>query len=195
MMMKPPTHKSQPPGRDSGQDEISAFYQRHYPQLRTHACGLGCDPHTAEDAVQDVFLRLLQHDRLRLLATLPGHHQQASLRLRLRCQLFNHRRDEQRIKRGGNVRFTPLFPHDGYSLKIEDERAPIPGHEPRLCEQSLRAALLRLQQELSPVVWRRVCPMLEGEEHRPHHGARTAATRVALHRARQRLRELLETDG
>lgn len=188
-------HDSRPTGDVSGEAEISAFYLRHYPQLRLHAHGLGCDPHTAEDAVQDVFLRLLQHDQLRMLATLPGQHQQASLRLRLRCQLFNHRRDEHRIKRGGNACFTPLLTHDDCSLEIEDERTPIPGHEPRLCEQSLRAALLHLQQELSPVAWRRVCPMLEGDEHRPHHSARTAATRVALHRARRRLRELLETDG
>lgn len=190
-MMTPQPHESQPTYRDSCHDEISAFYLRHYPQLRRHAHGLGCDPHTAEDAVQDVFLRLLQHDRLRMLATLPGQHQQASLRLRLRCHLVNRWRDARRLRRGGHHPFVPLLQPDGTALEIADERAPIPGSSPRLSEQSLHNALQILRQELQPHTWQRVRPFLDADETPSSHSPQSSATRVALHRARQRLRELL----
>lgn len=191
MTMTPPTHESQPIGRDSGQDEISAFYQRHYPQLRTHACGLGCDPHTAEDAVQDVFLRLLRHGRLHSLSTLSSQFQQASLRLRLRCQLINRWRDNRRLRRGGPCSLMPLLQPDGTALEIADERATIPGTSPRLSEQSLHNAMQILRQELKPITWQRVRPLLEDDEP-DSHPPQSPATRVALHRARQRLRELLD---
>lgn len=185
-------HDSRRTGDVSGEAEISAFYLRHYPQLRMHAHGLGCDPHTAEDAVQDVFLRLLQHDRLRMLATLPGQHQQASLRLRLRCHLVNRWRDARRLRRGGHRHFVPLIQQDGNVLEITDERTPTPGSTPRLCEQSLHDALQRLRHELQPGAWQRVRPFLDGDETPGPHPPQSSATRVALHRARQRLRELID---
>lgn len=191
-MMTPQMHDTPPAGDVSGEAEISALYLRHYPQLRMHAHGLGCDPHTAEDAVQDVFLRLLKHDRLRVLATLPGQHQQASLRLRLRCQLINRWRDARRLRRGGNRCFVPLIQQDGYVLEVADERASTPGSTPRLCERSLHDALQRLRQELQPRTWQRVGPFLDGEEATGSLPPQSSATRVALHRARQRLRELLD---
>lgn len=185
-MTTPPTPQSQPTGRDSGQDEISAFYQRHYPQLRTHACGLGCDPHSAEDAVQDLFLRLLRHGRLHSLTTLSSQY----LRLRLRCQLMNRWRDSHRLRRGGTCTFIPLLQPDGTALEIADERAPIPGSSPRLSEQSLHNALQILRQELKPITWQRVGPILEDDQPATPQPP-SPATRVALHRARKRLRELL----
>lgn len=185
-MMTPSKSQSQPPARDSGQDEISAFYQRHYPLLRTHACRLGCDPHTAEDAVQDVFLRLLRHGRLHSLTTLSSQY----LRLRLRCQLMNHWRDSRRLRRGGPCSLIPLHQPDGTALDIADERAPIPGCSPRLSEQSLCSALHILRQELKPIIWQRVGPLLEDDPHAAPQPP-SPATRVALHRARKRLRELL----
>lgn len=190
-MMSPHLPKSQPASRDSSQDEISAFYLRHYPQLRTHACGLGCDPHTAEDAVQDLFLRLLRHGRLHSLTALASQYQQASLRLRLRCQLMNRWRDSRRLRRGGPCTFIPLFQPDKTAPDIVDERAPIPGCSPRLSEQSLHSALQILRQELNPIIWQRVRPLLEDDETPATRPPHCAATRVALHRARRRLRELL----
>lgn len=191
-MMTTQPHKSQPPGRDSGQDEISAFYRQHYPQLRTHACCLGCDPHTAEDAVQDMFLRLLRHDRLHSLTTLSSQFQQASLRLRLRCQLMNRWRDSHRLRRGGPRSFIPFLQPDGTALEIADDRAPIPGSPPRLSEQNLHDALQLLRQELKPITWQRVGPFLEADAPPGLHPPKSSATRVALHRARQRLRELMD---
>ena len=185
-MKSPPTPQSQPPGRDSRQDEISAFYQRHYPQLRTHACGLGCDPNTAEDAVQDLFLRLLRTGRLHSLTTLSSQY----LRLRLRCQLMNRWRDSHRQRRGGTCTFIPLLQPDGTTLDIADERSPIPGNPPRLSEQSLHSALQTLRQELKSITWQRISPILEDDQPSAPQPP-SPATRVALHRARKRLRELL----
>lgn len=184
--MTPSTPESQPTSRDSSEAEISAFYQQQYPQLRTHACRLGCDPHTAEDAVQDVFLRLLRHGRLHSITTLSSQY----LRLRLRCQLMNHWRDSHRLRRGGPHSLIPLHQPDGTALEIPDERAPIPGNSPCLSEQSLHIALQTLRQELKPIIWQRVGPVLEDEPERASQPT-TPATRVALHRARKRLRELL----
>lgn len=191
-MMTPQMHHSRSTGDVSGEAEISAFYLRHYPQLRMHAHGLGCDPHTAEDAVQDVFLRLLRHDRLHSLMTLSGQHQQASLRLRLRCHLVNRWRDARRLRRGGHRHFVPLIQQDGSTLEIADEQAPTPGSTPRLCERSLHDALQRLRQELQPGTWQRVCPYLDGDGTTGSLPPQSPAIRVALHRARQRLRELLD---
>jgi DNA-directed RNA polymerase specialized sigma24 family protein len=191
-MMTPQMHHSRPTGGVSGEAEISAFYLRHYPQLRMHAHGLGCDPHTAEDAVQDVFLRLLRHDRLHSLMTLSGQHQQASLRLRLRCHLMNRWRDSRRQRRGGPCSLIPLLQPDGTPMEIADERAPIPGSPPRLSEQSLHNALQILRQELKPITWQRVGLLLQEDETLASHPPQSPATRVALPRARQRLRELLD---
>ncbi|MDZ4402879.1 hypothetical protein [Prosthecobacter sp.] len=153
---------------------------------------LGCDAHTAEDNVQDMFLRLLRTGRLQLLAELPPPHQQAHLHLRLRCHLVNRTRDARRPRRGGRLIHVPLHQADGAPFEIIDERADVPGSEPRLCELHLQSALRLLRSELTPPAWRRVSPWLDVEEaEAPLRKRQNGATRVALHRARRRLRELL----
>lgn len=175
-----------------GAADISALYLRQFSLLKTQARSLGYDLHTSEDAAQDVLVRLLRQGRLHELCALPWPHQQASLRVRLRCHLSNRWRDSRRQRRGGTLVFVPLIQDDGTVLEVADERAMPPGHHAWFSEARLTCALRRLRHELRPRAWLQVRPYLEGGESGVRPQRQSPATRVALFRARQRLRELLE---
>lgn len=147
----------------------------------------GCDAHSAEDAVQDVFATLARRGRLETVAQQSAEARHGLLSKCLKNRIASTTRDLRRIKRGGGLVFISLDDPDGPAFQIADERARVhgAGDEPSALDQALH--LLRL--ELKPDTWRLLsCVLLEGERPRQFN----VGQRVALHRARCRLRHLLQ---
>lgn len=163
-------------------DWYRACWHRLYAQARMR----GCDAHGAEDVVQDVFATLARRGRLDALGQQPQEARHGLLAKCLRNRIARNHRDLRRLKRGGNVIFVSLDDPAEQRLEIADERARNhgPADEPTALDQALQA----LRRELKPDTWRLLsCVLIDGEK-----PARfSVAQRVALHRARQRLRHLL----
>lgn len=164
----------------SGDTQTNDFCRTHWPRLYSLARQRGCDPHSAEDAVQEVFLSLVRRQKIAELVVAPLAQQQLHLTVGLRCRISNAIRDQHRQKRGGMAVFVSLD-----DFEIADERS-LPAAMPEL--GLLQQALLRLQQEMKPEVWSRLSPALLGDAPcRQQNGA----YRVALCRARRRLKQLV----
>lgn len=168
--------------------DTNAMCRQHWPVLCALAMRRGCDVHVAEDAVQDLFCGLIRRGQLHRLGSLPTEHQTARLTIQLRHQMANRWRAAGRLKRGGGQVPVPLWREDGSPLEIagEDPFAPA-AMNASARRVALRRALLALKTEMKPAAWRVLAPWLLGRQH----GKMTGALRVALHRARLRLRDLM----
>lgn len=185
---------------------LAEFCRAYWPPLYAHARRRRLSPADAEDAVQGFFARLL---RLESLANVDRE------RGRFRAFLlgsFNHyladlRDGAQAEKRGAHL----LAPLDTQAAEAEFANAPAPGLPPdrafdhawalallanvvaRLREEHLAAGRLTLFEKLSPG--------LAGRRTDAPHASLAAelsmsepAVRVALHRMRQRYRQLLREE-
>jgi DNA-directed RNA polymerase specialized sigma24 family protein len=137
----------------------------------------GCDPQSAEDAVQEVFLSLVRRQKIAELVLVPLAQQQMHLTVSLRCRISNAIRDQHRQKRGGMAVFVSLD-----DLEIADERAASPDLG------LIRHGLEMLRKEMKPEAWTRLAPALVGDAPCRQ---QTGAYRVALCRARRRLKQLV----
>ncbi|WP_395737073.1 RNA polymerase sigma factor [Prosthecobacter sp.] len=158
-------------------DLTNDFCRTHWSRLYSLARQRGCDPHSAEDAVQEVFLSLVRRQKIADLVVAPLAQQQTHLAVSLRCRIANAIRDQHREKRGGMAVFVSLD-----DLDIADERTP-PAALP-----DLRKALEALRKEMKPDAWSKLSPALLGDAPCRQ---QTGAYRVALCRARRRLKQLV----
>ncbi len=170
------------------QDELNAVCRAHWPRMFGLAMQRGLDAHAAEDAVQDVFAALVRRDQLTALASLTEDNQARHLTTRLLSRIANLWRDQHREKRGGGVVFVSLTREDGGTLDIPDEHAQPEDDAALRRRAALRRALMALRSEMKPARWRVIAPELLGGTSARR---RTGAARIALHRARRRLRDLL----
>lgn len=161
------------------------FCRTHWSRLYHLARQRGCDPQTAQDAVQDLFLNLLRRGHIEALAqqapALQAHH----LSIRLRHLLINRWRDASRQCRSGSLP----------DLSLDDDHIPEPAHHDTPATRHDRAwlhgcltqAITRLQAEIPVPAWQHLHPLLLEEHHSPQSGAQ----RASLHRARKKLRHLV----
>lgn len=158
-------------------DPTDHFCRTHWSRLYSLARQRGCDPHSAEDAVQEVFLSLVRRQKIADLVAAPLAQQQLHLAVNLRCRIANALRDQHREKRGGMAVFVSVD-----DFEIADERTP------SAVMPDLLRALRELRKEMKPEVWARLSPALLGDAPCRQ---QTGAYRVALHRARRRLKQLV----
>lgn len=173
------------------QAATTALYRRHYHTLCAFARTHGCESHDAEDAVQELFAKLLAQGKYERAADISDHGEQAAFLItRLRTLLIKRWQFRTRQRRGGGAICYSL--HDeGQSINVADEHAAPDGEMDRSWARGvLEQALQRMSRELCGEgrgdVWR----TLESDlvENKPHSHSRNGALRIALFRARQRLR-------
>lgn len=182
---------------DRVQDSTALLYSRHWPMLCAFARARGCEPHDAEDAVQELFAKLVgqgQHERA---AALPNDSEQAAFLLaRLRTHLIKRWRHRTRQCRGGGVVCFSLTQEEGAEMDIADTRAAPDAELDRGWARGvLDRALSRISVELQAQGREEVWGCLErsviegGRCERPLNGT----LRVALHRAKRRLQDLIRS--
>ncbi len=166
--------------------QTNDFCRAHWPRLYSLARQRGCDPQSAEDAVQEVFLSLVRRQKIAELVFAPLAQQQQHLAVSLRCRIANAFRDQHREKRGGMAVFVSI---ESFPFEIVDDRTSFNAVHSALPEPDLlKHALRQLRQEMKPEAWSRLSPALLGDAPcRQQDGA----YRVALCRARRRLKQLI----
>lgn len=139
--------------------------------------------------MQDVFLSLSRRGMMEHVANLPAEAQVTYLFLRLRCVLANRWRDARRQCRVALEMTVPL----------DDENVPEPPTQTTPATEAdrpwlakcLNSALDRLRLQTRAPLWHEISPWLLDVE---RVNVRTGAQRVALHRARQKLKLLVREE-
>lgn len=183
------------PARCSASQEVSALYRRHWFSLCAFARSKGCEPHDAEDAVQELFAKLVAQGQHERAAAIPDPAAQAAFLLaRLRTHLIKRWRHRTRLRRGGGMACFSLTSEEGVEVDIADTRAAPDAELDRgwargVLDRALNRMSLELRAQGRADVWgcleQNVLEGMRGE--RPLNGA----LRVALHRARRRLQVLI----
>lgn len=173
----------------------AALYRRHWPMLCAFARSRGCEAHDAEDAVQELFAKLLAQGQHERAAAIPDDAEQAAFLLaRLRTHLIKRWRHRTRQRRGGGMTSFSLTQEEGGDMDIADPRAAPDAELDRgwargVLDHALNRISVELQAQGRGEVWG--ClerSVIEGARcERPLNGA----LRVALHRAKRRLQELI----
>jgi DNA-directed RNA polymerase specialized sigma24 family protein len=175
--------------------DTAALYRRHWPAMCAYARAKGCETHDAEDAVQELFARLVaqgQHERAAAIA--DPDEQAAFLLARLRTHLIKRWRHRTRLRRGGGVVCFSLSDENGENIDVADSHASPDLELDRnwarsVIDRALNCISLELQAQGRSDVWGCLEANFDhcGHAERP----RSGALRTAMHRARRRLRALL----
>ena len=175
--------------------DTAALYRRHWPAMCAFARAKGCETHDAEDAVQELFARLVaqgQHERAAAIS--DPDEQSAFLLARLRTHLIKRWRHRTRLRRGGGAVCFSLSDENGENIDIADVQASPDceldrGWARSVIERALNCMSVELHAQGRGDVW----GCLEENLIEGHRAARpqSGALRTALHRARRRLRTIL----
>ncbi len=171
--------------------DIDCFCRTHWLRLCAAARHRGNDEHEAQDAVQEVFMRLVQQDKLIAIIQLSEPDQQIAILLTQLNWLLNNRwRNQHRQRRGGEIGFVSLQDEAAQHLEPTDYQTPVRILAAAWVHGIIEEALTRLRSEMPSADWRALEPALYHDtatKRTPQSGA----FRVAVHRARQRLQWLI----
>ena len=179
----------------SALNATSLLYRRHWPVLCAYARARGCEVHDAEDAVQELFAKLVAQGQHERAAAIVDHGEQAAfLFARLRTHLIKRWQHRTRQRRGGGVVCFSLSDENGEDIDVADAR-PTPDDEldrdwaRGVIERALHTCSQELRAQGRTEVWNSL-------EENLVLGCRAAiplsgALRTALHRAKRRLRVLI----
>ncbi|MDZ4402134.1 hypothetical protein [Prosthecobacter sp.] len=179
----------------STQADASALYRRHWHALCAFARARGCEAHDAEDAVQELFAKLVAQGQHERAAAILDHGEQAAfLFARMRTHLIKRWQHRMRQRRGGGVVCFSLSDENGVDIDIADVHAAPDceldrGWARGVIDRALNCMSVELHAQGRGDVWGCLEEnMIEGTRtRRPQSGA----LRTALHRARKRLRVIL----
>ena len=168
---------------------LDAFVRRYRPPLVSFLSRRGLSPSAAEDAAQDVFLRLLRRDLLLQADASKGRFRSYLLGIALRV-LSEQRRRDRAEKRGGGWDQVPLESVAPASREAEAE------FEACWLQELMRRALAAVESG-SPSLHEMLTYAAQGlgpSEIAAQTGRSPGAVRVALHRARKRLADELKQE-
>lgn len=168
-----------------------SLYRRHQAMLVASACRRGCDEHEAWDMVQEVFLRAFRRGMLMTLSGWPEEMQRAWLLRALRWLICNDLRDRMRMKRASSHAHESLENLLAHGHDIPWHATPATEHDRRWAASVLERGMARLRAEIKPAAWAGFESSLRGVDG----PLRTPAMRVASHRARHRLREIIRCES
>lgn len=166
---------------------LDAFVRRYRPPLVSFLSRRGLSPSAAEDATQDVFLRLLRRDLLLQADASKGRFRSYLLGIALRV-ISEQRRRDQAEKRGGGWEQIPLESIAPPAVEAEFEACWL--------QDLMRRALVAVETE-SPSLHQMLAFAAQGlgpSEIAEQTGRTPGAVRVALHRARKRLADELKQE-
>ncbi len=191
---------------ESAKLALGQLYQAYWYPIYAHVRRRGRDPNEAQDAVQEIFLVLLENRQLASVSPDKGRFR-SYLLAAANNYLASEWRRHRRLKRGGGE---PPFELDAvqaeerYRYEPRDDRSPEFVYEQRWALTLLENVFATLEAE-----WNRAGkgalleafrPFLSGDEDAPGYaetgqavGLTEGAARVAVHRLRQRYRDLLRT--
>lgn len=168
---------------------LDSFCRAHWPRLHAAACQRGCTPLEAEDVVQELFLSLARRGMMENLAGRPVESQTAYLFLRLRCVLINRWRDAHRQRRGASLEVLPL--DDELMPELSVHSTPDREADRAWLDRCITQAVERLRVQTRAKTWFEISSdLIEPASETVSTGAR----RVALHRARKKLRHLVREE-
>lgn len=178
--------------------DTTALYRRHWPALCAFARSRGCATHDAEDAVQELFAKLVAQGQHERAAAIMDHGEQAAfLFARLRTHLIKRWQHRTRQCRGGGTACFSLSSEDGADIDVADLQAAPDREIDRVwargvIDRALSGVRAELQSQGRRDVWDCLEQQVVGGRRSttPQRGA----LRTALHRARQRLRALIRTE-
>ena len=182
----------------STQADASALYRRHWPALCAFARARGCETHDAEDAVQELFAKLVAQGQHERAAAIFDHGEQAAfLFARLRTHLIKRWQHRTRQRRGGGVVCFSLSDENGENIDVADTHAA-PDREldrnwaRNVIDRALNSINTELEAQGRSDVWGCLeSNVIDGARaDRPQSGA----LRTALHRAKNRLRVLIRAE-
>ncbi len=168
---------------------VEAFCRKHWRRLRAFAVRSVGSWTEAEDLVQELFLGLVKNGKVAALAGRSAGEQSAYLSMRLNCLLRSRWRNARRGRRLMMMNALPL--DEDHVEEAATKVSPASEADRDWLAACITTALERLRQQTNQAVWRQVSMRLDGECERCR---QTGAQRVALHRARQKLRELLREE-
>ena len=173
------------------------LYRDHHGDLVGSAIRGGCDVEDARDLVQELFLRLFKKGMLPILSTQPVERQSIVLRKTLKWMTSNFHRHRRSAGRGAGYTASSLdlMMENGDELASHD--TPVSRQDRKWVTGLLGRSLERLRVTVNERQWRLIEEGLFGSPTFEEGVTRSGRVRVALYRARQRLRELvlLEAGG
>lgn len=182
----------------STQADAAALYRRHWGALCAFARARGCEAHDAEDAVQELFAKLVARGQHERAAAISDHGEQAAfLFARMRTHLIKRWQYRTRQRRGGGAGCLSLCDEDGQNIDVPDDHAT-PDREIDRCwaRGVIDRALDHISVELKCQGRAEVWSCLEANMIEGNRGAlpQSGALRTALHRARKRLRHFISEE-
>ncbi|OYW70596.1 MAG: hypothetical protein B7Z37_30245 [Verrucomicrobia bacterium 12-59-8] len=165
------------------------LYRRHQAALVSFVRRRGCDEHEAWDVVQELFLRMFRRGVIARLAAWGEENQRAWLLRTLRWIISNQHRDRMRLKRGNIRAHESLDCLLDAGFDVAGDATPATEYDRRWALSVLERGIARLRADMKPAVWSRVESNMWGSGH-----LSTPALRVAGHRARLRLREIIRRE-
>lgn len=173
----------------------ATLYRRHFASLCAFARARGCEAHDAEDAAQELFAKLVAQGQMERAASIPDNGEQSAFLLaRMRTLLIKRWQFRTRQRRGGGCVCFSLHDDEGQPIDVADEHATPDREQDRdWAREVLEKALERMNHELCASGRREVWQRLESDlvDETPHQEAQSGALRVALCRARRRLRDFI----
>jgi len=194
-------------GSESARAAIETLCRSYWFPLYAFGRRQGNSPEDAEDLTQEFFARFLARDRFALADRGCGRFRTFLLTSLKRFQTDEWRRGN-RLKRGGGVTFVSTGAAEAesrYSAEPRHELSPDRLFDRRWAEALLERAMERLRQDYSSTgradvyaqlqqfLWGRNAEMSYVEMGR-HLGLSEGAVKVAVHRLRQRFREILRAE-
>jgi DNA-directed RNA polymerase specialized sigma24 family protein len=182
----------------SFQTDPAALYKRHWHALCAFARARGCEAHDAEDAVQELFAKLVAQGQHERAAGIPDHGEQAAfLFARMRTHLIKRWQHRTRQRRGGGMVCFSLSDESGENIDVADAHASPDRELDRgwargVIDRALNCIHVELKSQGRGDVWGCLEENMAGANRagRPQNGA----LRTALHRARRRLRVLIQAE-
>ena len=181
-------------GRNLEQD-CELLYQLHQLCLVNFARQRGCDEHEAWDAVQDLFLRSFRRGMLEDLCAKPLEWQRTWLMRTLNWIVINKWRHKNAMRRSdGNLTLSiDTLLEQGWELS--GPSTPEAEHDRAWIRSVIERGVNRLRASFGDMQWQQIEPSLLGTDNAGDVADYTPALRVAVHRARVRLRNIIANEA